>query len=82
MVDYVFDYSKLLGRIKEICKTQTAFAKLMGLSISGLSARIHNKQEFSACEIFRACEILHIALVDIPIYFFSLRVQKHELMLP
>lgn len=73
-----FDYSKLLGRIKEICRTQTVFADKMGMSISGLSARLNNKQDFDTTEICRACEILQIAFVDIPVYFFTQKVQKHE----
>ena len=78
MSEYIFDYSKLLGKIKEVCKTQAAFARKMGMSLSGLSARLHNKQDFDAKEICLACEILHIAFVDIPIYFFTRIVQKHE----
>ena len=78
MQEFVFDYSKLLGKIKEICRTQAIFAKQMGMSVSGLSARLNNKQEFDAREIFKACEVLHIALVEIPSYFFAVKVQKHE----
>ena len=78
MQEFIFDYSKLLGKIKEICRTQAAFANKMGMSLSGLSARLNNKQEFDAREIYKACEILHIALVDIPFYFFAVKVQKRE----
>ena len=78
MSEYIFDYSKLLGKIKEVCHTQAEFAKKMGMSLSGLSARLHNRQDFDTKEICRACEILHIAFVDIPIYFFTTMVQKRE----
>lgn len=74
----MFDYSKLLGRIKEICGTQKAFADALGMSLSSLSMRLNNKQEFSSKEICRSCDILYIPFCDIPRYFFTLKVQKHE----
>lgn len=73
-----FDYSKLLGKIKEICKTQKIFAEKMGMKPSGLSARLSNKQEFTPTEIILACRILGIPIAEIPKYFFTRKVQKHE----
>lgn len=65
-----FDYSKLLGKIKEVCKTQEKFAKEMGISRTTLSIKLNNKQDFDASEINRACNILGIRNTDIPFYFF------------
>lgn len=73
-----FDYSKLLGRIKEKCKTQDEFAKQMGLGRVSISRRLNNKLDFDAREIQVACEILDIPIEQIPEYFFTQKVQKHE----
>ena len=65
-----FDYSCLLGKIKERCKTQDTFAEQLGIGKGTLSAKLNNKTDFNASEIFRACEILCIPTKSIPEYFF------------
>lgn len=74
-----FDYSKLRGRIREIFKTQSAFAKAMGMSTTSLSVKLNNIVEFSQKEIEKAVELLKIDKEDIPVYFFTLEVQEAEL---
>ncbi len=66
----IFDYSKLRGRIKEKYYTQDNFAKMMGMGRVSLSQRLNNILEFTQKEIFMACELLDIPLIDIPEYFF------------
>lgn len=73
-----FDYSKLLGKIKEKCKTQDEFARKMHLGRVSVSQRLNNKLDFDAREIQLACEILDIPKEEIPVYFFTQEVQKHE----
>jgi transcriptional regulator with XRE-family HTH domain len=73
-----FDYSKLKGKIKEICGTQDEFARQIGIGRVSLSQRLNNYLDFSQNEIKRACEVLELADVDIPLYFFTQGVQKHE----
>ena len=70
MSEIVFDYRKLMGRIKEICNTQAVFAGKIGISAAGLSARLNNKTDFSPAEIMRSCAILRIPVDEIPQYFF------------
>ena len=65
-----FDYSKLRGKIREIFKTQSAFAEAMGISSTSLSAKLNNNVEFSQKEIDRAVDLLKIEKEDIPAYFF------------
>ena len=65
-----FDYSKLSGKIKEVCGTQDNFAKMLGIGRVSLSMRLNNKQDFTAPEINRSCVILNIPLSEIPDYFF------------
>jgi transcriptional regulator with XRE-family HTH domain len=75
---YSFDYSKLRGKIKEVFGTQDKFAKALGIGRVSLSQRLNNILDFSQEEINKACEILGISKEDISIYFFTLKVQKHE----
>ena len=74
-----FDYNKLRGRIREVFKTQSAFAKAIGMSTTSLSAKLNNLVEFSQNEIEKAVELLKIDKEDIPVYFFTLEVQEAEL---
>jgi len=79
MTEVKFDYSKLRGKIREIFKTQSAFAEAMGISSTSLSAKLNNKIEFSQKEIDRAVDLLKIEKEDIPAYFFTPKVQEPEL---
>ena len=74
-----FDYSKLRGKIREIFKTQSNFAKAMGMSDTSLSAKLNNNIEFSQREIEKAIELLKVTNEEIPVYFFTLEVQETEL---
>ncbi len=78
MVQPMFDYSKLKGRIKEVCSTQENYAKHLGLSRVSVSLRLTNQQEFTQAEILRSAEILRFPVRDIPDYFFTPKVQIHE----
>lgn len=69
-----YDYSKLRGKIKEICGTQDAFAEKLMLGRVSLSQRLNNQLEFNQDEILRACDILSISRADIPAYFFTTKV--------
>ena len=69
-----FDYSRLLGKIKEKCGTQNEFARQMRMSRTSLSKRLNNLIDFTADEMLRACKILDISDADIPLYFFTAKV--------
>lgn len=66
-----FDYSKLKGKIKEVCGTQDALASKIGLGRVTLSQRLNNQSNFSQDEIARMTQALNISNEDIPIYFFT-----------
>lgn len=74
----VYDYSKLRGKIKEVCVTQDCFAEKLGIGRVSLSQRLNNLLDFSQSEMYKTCDILCIKKEDIPSYFFTLKVQKHE----
>ena len=71
-----FDYSKLLGRIKEFGFTQERIALEVGMTVSTLSFKLNNKAFFTQKEIRKICDLLEIEISDIGLYFFTLKVQK------
>ena len=73
-----FDYSRLIGRIKDRCKTQEEFAKRIKMGRVSINKRLNNKLDFDASEIQAACEVLDIPKEEIPDYFFTRKVQKTE----
>lgn len=74
-----FDYSRLKARIRQVYGTQGAFAKDLNIGRVSLSLRLNNKAEFSQEEINKSCDLLNLGRKDIPAYFFTEEVQKHEL---
>lgn len=69
-----WDYSKLRGKIKEVCSTQDNFSEKLGMGRVSLSQRLNNQLEFSQDEIYKSCDILGINAKDIPTYFFTEKV--------
>lgn len=67
----MFNYSKLLGRIKECGFNQEKLATALGRDKSTISAKLNNQSYFTQKEIDEICKILDIpndAIVD---YFFA-----------
>lgn len=75
----IYDYSKLRGRITEICGTQTEFAKRMGRERSLISLKLNNGSQFTQAEMSAACAILAIPDKEIGRYFFTQKVLKSKL---
>lgn len=71
-----YDYSKLNGRIVELCGTQARFADKMGLSERSVSMKLNNKLPFKQPEIQKALDVLHLTPMDIGTYFFTTKVQS------
>jgi len=71
-----YDYSKLLGRIKEKCGGQLEFAKRMGMSERTISLKLNNKVPWKQPEMSKAAQILDFPSSDIQVYFFTLKVQS------
>ena len=65
-----YNFSKLLGRMKENSMTQADLANGIGISGSTLNAKLKNKYPFTADEIENICAVLDISNEDIGIYFF------------
>lgn len=66
-----FNYSKLKGRITEICGTQKAFAEQLGVSEGTLTSKLLGYTYFSQDEILRSLEILGISAGRTTDYFFT-----------
>lgn len=73
----VFNYAKLLGRIKEYGLTQKVLAKKIGCSSTTISEKLNNKYAFTMKEIDAICNTLDIPKSEIGIYFFTEKVQKN-----
>jgi len=72
-----FDYSKLLGRIKECGYTQEELAEEIGITKTTMSLKLNNKACFTQPEIEKIRKVLRIARDEVGLYFFTLKVQKN-----
>ncbi len=70
----MFDHSKLIGKIKEICKTQAEFGKQMGWSHTTTTAKLSGTSRMTQDEIHKAVNILKLKKFEIPSYFFTPKV--------
>lgn len=68
----------ILGRLGELKMTATEFGKKMGIGRTRCHMLVNGEREFKSSEIKKACEILKIANVDIPRYFFAPEYSKTE----
>lgn len=66
-----FNYSKLLGRIKECGFTQAKLAKAIGISKTTLSVKLNNLFSFTSEEILAICKVLDIPTNEIGAYFYA-----------
>ena len=66
-----YNYSKLLGRIKECGLTQEQLAKSIGKNKCTLSAKLNGQFSFTAKEIDDICKALNISNDEIGDYFFA-----------
>ena len=66
-----FDYSKLLGRIKELNLTQERLADTIGINKGTLSAKLNNKNQFTAEEMDKISMALDFPCTEIGSYFFT-----------
>lgn len=76
-----FDYSKLIGRIREKGLTQGKVAQRIGVSDNTFTSRIKSRTYFCSAEIEEICKLLDIGSSEIGAYFFtpSVEVSKQNL---
>lgn len=66
-----YNYSKLLGRMKEKGFTQERLSKEIGLCECSLNLTLNNKRSFRQDEIISICKVIDIPLSNIEEYFFA-----------
>lgn len=66
-----YDYSVLLGKLREKNITQSELAKKIGISETSLNFSLNNKRPFKQSEISKICDSLSIPLTNIENYFFT-----------
>jgi len=71
-----YNYTKLNGRVVEICGSQAKFADEMGLSERSVSLKLNGKIGWKQSEMYKASTILKFPVSEIPEYFFVLEVQN------
>ena len=71
-----FDYSKLLGRIKEKGFTQETLAKHIGITPGVMSVKLNNQSTFKQKEMILIGEALGFSIYEIGVYFFAQKVRK------
>ena len=67
----MFNYSKLLGRMKEKGYTQGALAQALNISANSFTNKLHGKSSFSNTEIKIICDVLEISNIQVGSYFFT-----------
>ena len=67
-----FNYSKLLGRMKECGFTQEQLAKAIGINKGTLSMKLNNRFSFSQDEILAICKVLNIPVSEIGEFFYAM----------
>lgn len=71
-------YTALKEKIKEVFRTDMAFAEALGIDRTSLYSKLTNKTEWRREEIERACKLLSIPISDVHIYFFTETVEKTQ----
>lgn len=66
-----YNYSKLLGRIKEFGLTQERLAEAIGRDKSTLTLKLGGRSAFTQREIDGICKVLNISNDEIGDYFFA-----------
>ena len=73
-----FDFSKLLGRIREYGYTQKTLAIAVEMSVSQLNQCLKNKSNFKHMKILAICKVLNIPIEEIGVFFYALKTRKTE----
>lgn len=74
----MFDYSKLLGKMREMGETIESLSNKIGISSNSLSNKLHNRTRFVQDEIAGICQVLLIEKEEIPVYFFTEKLAKTQ----
>ena len=69
-------YNKLKGRMRELSCTQEGLARILGITVQALNAKLNGRSEFTVEE---ASKISWILKIDNPTeYFFAHKIPKMQ----
>ena len=71
-----FDFSKLLGRIKECGYTQERLAEEICMTKTTMNLKLNNKANFTLPEMEKIRRVLRIDIEEMGVYFFTPKVQE------
>ena len=74
----MFNYSKLKGKIVEVCGSQCEFATRMGVSERTISNKMQQKKWWKQNEMVKAMNILGVDESELREYFFCKQGSKVE----
>lgn len=66
-----YNYSRLLGRMKERGYTQERLSRTLGINVATLSQKLNNRSEFTQHEMDCILRVLDIPAHEIKPYFFA-----------
>ena len=66
-----YDYSHLLGRMKELGITQSVLAERAEMSPTSLNEKLNGKRYFNQHQMIKIMVLLNLPLELIPYYFFE-----------
>ncbi len=70
-----YDYSRLIGKIIEVCGSRKKFAQLIGWPESTLCLKLKSVSKFTQDQILKMIDALGLTVSDIPDYFFVVKAQ-------
>lgn len=68
--EFIYDYSKFRGRVKELGLTMDNVAIAIGINPSTLSGKINNETDFKSSEMINICLFLDGSTNSLEEYFF------------
>ena len=75
----IFIYNKLKGKIVETYGSQSMFAKILGVKVQVVNAKLGNRIRFTQDDIIKWSNLLGIDSAEIGSYFFVVDNSKHEM---
>ena len=75
---FIFNHSKLRGRIKEKLGSEKKFSELLGLSANTITLKLNGERYFTQPEIKKITDSLEISPEEIPSYFFTQEVRENR----
>lgn len=72
----MYDYSMLLGRMREKGTTQEELAKQINRNPATLTQKLKGRTYFTQREMAAICQTLDIRMEEMPNYFFTHKLRK------